>query len=217
MQKIIDELYGGSSKDVTAHGPLVEALQNGTFSASLQNESNREKLQQLLKKPNNLHDGNFCEDDEEEHASLCYKKCKLITNGQYPFRGTAFSCCRAKPCTLFNSHFVMKICSGYDIAGERANGACPHSRGACYADEEYHLNSCFKKCVLLTNGTHAFRTAAETCCKYPGVTTCMMNSNSSVTSLLYAVGGGEFEKINRSSTTAVNKPHPPVVVQAEEP
>jgi len=200
----------------TAHGPLVDALRNGTFRAWLQNESNREKLKRLLKKPNNLHDGNFCEDDEEEHATLCYKKCSLITGGVYPFRGTAFSCCKATPCTLLNSHFIMSMCGGYDIAGERANNACPHARGACYADEEMRLNTCYKKCVLLTGGTHAFRTAAETCCKYEGSMQCLTHPNSSVTSPLYAVGGGEFEKINRSNMT-VNMPHPPVAIEAEAP
>ncbi|CAK0800580.1 unnamed protein product [Prorocentrum cordatum] len=144
------------------------------------------------------------------------KKCSLITGGVYPFRGTAFSCCKATPCTLLNSHFIMSMCGGYDIAGERANNACPHARGACYADEEMRLNTCYKKCVLLTEGTHAFRTAAETCCKYESTMQCMTHPNSSVTSPLYAVGGGEFEKINRSNMT-VNLPHTPVKVEAEAP
>lgn len=55
------------------------------------------------------------------------------------------------------------------------------------------------------------RNVAETCCKYPGVTQCMMKSNSSMTSPLYAVGSGELENISRLNITAVNRPHPPVV------
>jgi len=211
-------LYGPSNQTVTAHGPLVEALRNGTFNAWLQNESNREMLKRLLKKPNDMQDGNFCEDDEEEHASLCYKKCALITDGTYPFRGTAFSCCRKKPCTLMNSHFQMSTpCSGYDIAGDKAGNGCPHARGACYADEEYHIDMCYMKCVLLTNGTHGYRTAAETCCKFKGAYQCMGHVNSSWTSPMFAVGGGEFESFNRSKMTGNNKPHFPVLTEAENP
>merc|ERR1719235_2627051 len=65
-----NELYGenGLQKQfsslgpkIQAHGPLVEALQNGTWREWMQDPANREKLRAMLKHHNSMHDGNFCE------------------------------------------------------------------------------------------------------------------------------------------------------------
>merc|ERR1712224_318495 len=68
-------------------------------------------------------------------------------------RSTSFSCCKSLPCTVTNQNWTspLKVCQGYDISGDRANNACPHQRGGCFADEDMHLDLCYKKCAILTN------------------------------------------------------------------
>lgn len=202
---------------LVATGPFIEALQNGTFYEMLQSETGREKLKAMLKNPDDLHDGNFCEDDEEEHGSLCYKKCALLTDGDYPIRSTAFSCCKKKPCTLANTHFTspVNLCQGLDVSGDTMNNACPHERGGCLADEEVHLDICYRKCAILTNGTHAWRSGPETCCRFKGNKPCL-EANASVTDARFDVGGGLFDNLSALNLTA-NMPHHPLVSITEVP
>lgn len=82
--------------------------------------------------PEGLGDGLSCGGDEELYSELCYKKCGLITNGVYPVRGSPTSCCKAWPCTPFNSRLSFNICGGFNTAGEskgNGKGACPHPPG----------------------------------------------------------------------------------------
>lgn len=140
-----------------------------------------------------MHDGNLCDEDEELFAKLCYKKCSLITNGKYPKRTSAWSCCAAgdegEKCGLFNQKLSLKICSGYDVSGDRAGNGCPHPAGACLENEEVHLGRCFKKCGELTDGAYPTRVAAATCCKAAEEWKCLDPRNVK-TRPSFDVGGG---------------------------
>merc|ERR1719350_411661 len=69
---------------------------------------------------NSLQDSNICPDHEEPHLNLCYKKCADLTDGKFPVRTTAFSCCMEEPCSFFNSKFSNPLapCQGFDVAGK---------------------------------------------------------------------------------------------------
>jgi len=162
-----------------------------------------EKTPIALAPKEDMHDGNVCDEDEELLAKLCYKKCSLITNGKYPKRTTAWSCCAAsgegEKCGLFNQKMSPKICSGYDISGDRAGNGCPHPAGACLDNEEVHLGRCFKKCSELTDGEYQTRIAAATCCK-AGVEDqwkCLDIRNVK-TRKSFNVGGGEGDGDSRT-------------------
>lgn len=151
----------------------------------------------------NKNDGNACGDDEEESNGLCYKKCSLLTGSAYPIRTSAWTCCRRKPCNLFNMMHNVGLCSGFDVAGDvEGRGACPHAAGACLKDEELHLGMCYKKCSLL-EPDFPFRFAAETCCVTSGFS-CLTKGNSR-TSPHYAVGGGAGDS-DKSTPRKVHKP-----------
>jgi hypothetical protein len=207
-----EKVFGGK---LSEGSDFMESLKNGSYKEWMKNPANYPELKELMAHHDNLHDGNLCNDDEEEHAALCYKKCELLTDGEYPVRGSAFSCCRAQPCSLFNQRFKMSICGGFDVAGDEANNACPHQRGSCYADEELSLNLCFKRCALLTYGEFPFRHGAGMCCKYNSVTACMTPGASAVEGR-FMVGGGELEGDTLPLSNVTTKPHPPLLSLAEQ-
>mmetsp|Transcript_165147 Transcript_165147/g.530032 ORF Transcript_165147/g.530032 Transcript_165147/m.530032 type:complete len:311 (-) Transcript_165147:45-977(-) len=135
-----------------------------------------------------LNDGNVCGDDEEELNNLCYKKCTSLTDGGYPIRTSAWTCCKSTPCTFLNQKHDVGVCSGFDVAGDvEGQSACPHTAGACLNDEELHLGMCYKKCSILAP-KYPIRFSPATCCNTNGLT-CALPGNS-VTSQEYAVGGG---------------------------
>lgn len=73
-----------------------------------------------------------CEDNEELIGDQCYKQCALLTNGAYPFRIDAVSCCQTKP-PCFNIFHVktdsgIGPCSGFSVGGGVTDvDRCPHS------------------------------------------------------------------------------------------
>lgn len=138
-----------------------------------------------------LHDGNLCADEEEEFEGLCYEKCAVLTDGFYPVRTTAWSCCMQQPCTFMNSKFTnpLHLCDGFDVSGIRRNRACPHAPGSCLVNEEFHLGRCYKKCAILTNNAFPFRSAVSSCCRYNSHLACLdaVNVQSSAS---FNVGGG---------------------------
>jgi len=139
-----------------------------------------------------MHDGNICDDDEELFAKLCYKKCSLLTRGEYPKRTTAWSCCASdgsEKCGFFNQKLSVRICGGFDVSGDRAGNGCPHPAGACLENEEVHLGRCFKKCGILTDGEYPTRIAAATCCKATEEWKCLDIMNVK-TRKEFDVGGG---------------------------
>merc|ERR1719188_933828 len=42
------------------------------------------------------HKPGACFLNEEMHLGVCYKKCTDLTNGRYPYRSAAATCCKAK-------------------------------------------------------------------------------------------------------------------------
>lgn len=138
-----------------------------------------------------LHDGNPCNPDEEPLLKLCYKKCSILTHGTHPIRNSAFSCCRSKPCTMFNTQvasYVPEPCSGYDVD---TRGNCPHSYGSCMDNEEQFMNRCYKKCSALTAGTYFTRVGPATCCKAASLTTCLNLFNLKTRSAFNVGGDGK--------------------------
>jgi len=157
-----------------------------------------------------LHDGNFCDDDEEMLGKLCYKKCSLLTDGKYPTRSTAWSCCAGGEggkgkCGLFNQKMSPWICGGFDVSGDRAGNGCPHPAGACLDNEEVHLGRCYKKCSDLTDGKYPTRIAAATCCKSTEKWKCLDLRNVK-TRTAFDVGGGKGDGDKRTPSS----PHWPM-------
>lgn len=137
-------------------------------------------------------DGNSCENDEEMLSGLCYKKCSLLTQGEYPKRTSAWSCCKGdgpEECNIFQQKVNLKICSGFDVGGDRAGNGCPHAAGVCLDNEELHLGRCYMKCSLIDE-EYPTRVAAATCCKAAEKWKCLDIMNVK-TRHAFDVGGGE--------------------------
>jgi len=139
----------------------------------------------------NRHDGNPCPGDEEAHVGLCYTKCVLLTEGAYPIRTIAWSCCHEQPCSFFNSKFMPSLlpCTGFDVAGSLEGQGCPHFPGSCMENEEFSLGVCYKKCALLTQNAFPYRSGAASCCRYNSHFACLDALNVNSSSAL-GVGGG---------------------------
>lgn len=159
---------GGSSSQ-----GLEAALGNGT---------------QGLAPPEDLTDGNVCEDDEELLDGLCYRKCSLLTGGQDAIRTSPWTCCEKRPCAFDQklSIHAQVACTGFAVAGD---GSCPHKPGACLKDEELYLGICYKKCSLLTEDEYPYRVAPATCCQDSGLS--CLDFRKDYTSEEFNVGGGE--------------------------
>lgn len=122
-----------------------------------------------------------CQADEELYAGLCYKKCALLTEGEYSIRTSSWTCCASHPCGLSNQKGSIGkalLCNGFDVGGSGAvkltsHFSCPHKPEACGPDEEDLLGVCYTKCSLLTGGQFPNRVAAATCCKEKGIRACM--------------------------------------------
>lgn len=71
-----------------------------------------------------------CAGNEESHLGMCYKKCSLLTNNEFPQRVMANTCCKASPCW---NPFNLKTsgsgaCSGFGIGGGLSDEEkCPHN------------------------------------------------------------------------------------------
>lgn len=154
------------------------------------------------------HDGNNCQDDEEEHDGLCYKQCTLLTKGVAKKRCSAFSCSKTEKCHLPDEIVKLAVpCNGFDVAGN-INGetsACPHSEGTCLQDEELYMDTCYKKCAELTAQwkiVHNYRSAAATCCEAGAM--CAWHFK---TEAAFEVGG---------AGAPGGMPHPPMKILTEE-
>jgi len=131
-----------------------------------------------------------CRINEELYAGLCYKKCALLTNGSYPVRGTAFSCCRKGDCGFLGQKTAGIVpCTGYDVSGQHT---CPHHPGECLENEELFFGLCYKKCSVLSNGSYPYRVASATCCKAKGLN--CLDFSLDKTRSAFAVGGGQGDK-----------------------
>jgi len=142
----------------------------------------------------NTQDGNTCNDDEELFEGLCYKKCSLLTQGTHPIRTTSMSCCnadKAADCNFKNQEVSVKICGGYDVAGN-VNGqtsACPHAEGGCYENEELFLGQCYKKCSEVAGAEYTKRITSWSCCKASDMSDCNPFGENVKSSTDFAVSG----------------------------
>merc|ERR1712187_533310 len=154
-----------------------------------------------------MHDGDACEDNEELYGGLCYKKCRELTDGEYPVRTTAFTCCESEPCGFVNQvekGSLIEPCTGYDVNG---HGGCAHAPGAYLLDEELWLGLCYKKCADLTENEYPYRSSPVNCCKVAAESDFLPNpfgSNDLVkTSDLFDVAGGSGDG-HRSTPSRVH-------------
>jgi len=77
--------------------------------------------------PSPINHSKSCEHNEELYATLCYKKCSLLTDGTHPVRQTAFSCCASAECGVMGQQSAGFVpCMGYDVSGKHE---CPHPPG----------------------------------------------------------------------------------------
>jgi hypothetical protein len=167
-----------------------------------------------LNPPEDMSDGSKCGDDEEDFAMACYKKCSILTNGVAPVRTSPWSCCASAHCRLNEERINVKLCAGYDVAGDKeGKDKCPHKEGLCYENEELHLGLCYKKCSILTNGAYIHRKSAITCCNNPNLLQCIpfLNPKNTDTSTHYSVGGGKGD----GDATTIATPHAPIEALAE--
>lgn len=133
--------------------------------------------------------GNQCAANEELHVGMCYLQCKILTNGSFPLRTSAWTCCQGEKisdCFIQNQDHNVGLCSGYDVAGD--GKSCPKAPGQCLSDEEFFGGECYQKCTLMTNGTHPYRTSAFSCCDSTSTFTCFQPSHVTLSSG-YTVGG----------------------------
>mmetsp|Transcript_84082 Transcript_84082/g.116158 ORF Transcript_84082/g.116158 Transcript_84082/m.116158 type:complete len:190 (+) Transcript_84082:3-572(+) len=172
----------------------------------------QEGVRSSLLPAENKHDDNKCGDDEEEFGGACYKTCRELTAGQAPYRTSPISCCAKYPCPMSMEKVKVRLCDGYDVAGDaEGRGKCPHKEGVCLNDEEIHLGLCYKKCSVLTNGMYMHRRTATQCCKYNTLFKCLYWKNTD-TSFDYVVGGGKGDGDDKTP----NKPHMPIGSLTEE-
>lgn len=128
-----------------------------------------------------------CMQDEDLFMGMCYKKCSLLTNGEYPHRTASCTCCRFSGITcLLPFNFKTDLTFGRGGGDDDRNTATPasvhvpimeftemldhQSPQFCHEDEERFRGTCVEKC----RGEYTFRTGASTCCKANGVD-CISN------------------------------------------
>jgi len=104
----------------------------------------------------------LCRDDEELHAGLCYKRCDLLTDGEYPHRTAAATCCR--DASLITCVFHSKTRHSFNL-GSLGGPHPPVTSKLCLMGEELLGNLCYKRCTVLTDGKFAHRASPVTCCR----------------------------------------------------
>lgn len=65
----------------------------------------------------------ICDGNEELYGGMCYKRCSLLTNNEFPVRSATNTCCKKWPC-LWAIKTKGGYCSGYGIGG----GSVPKHR-----------------------------------------------------------------------------------------
>mmetsp|Transcript_33669 Transcript_33669/g.85707 ORF Transcript_33669/g.85707 Transcript_33669/m.85707 type:complete len:471 (+) Transcript_33669:64-1476(+) len=139
--------------------------------------------------------GQACEKDEELYAGLCYKRCTIMTNGQYPIRTSTWTCCSNQPCGFSNqkgSVGTALVCDGFGIGGSGAvspygNVSCPSKPKACNSTQDEIFGVCYASCSSLTNGTFPHRLTSMTCCTGDSIRGCL-SFETTETSTAFDVG-----------------------------
>jgi len=144
-----------------------------------------------------------CNEDEELHASLCYKRCALVTEGREPVRVSAFQCCTHQaPCTGEVDAEPM-LCGGYAVGGSASGNGCAREPARCLQSEEFEVGLCYLRCNLLTSGMLPYRSTSDTCCKTQSPL-AMLELGSCLTHATFDVAAGS------QNSGAPNVPHPPL-------
>jgi len=63
------------------------------------------------------HDEGACLEDEEISLGKCYKKCSLLTDGVYPYRTSAMSCCKSSALAQCLTPSSVKMSNDYAVGG----------------------------------------------------------------------------------------------------
>jgi len=131
-----------------------------------------------------------CGENEEMLAGLCYRKCSLLTDGQYPQRLASNACHKdaAEGHDSMAIHKGLAACEGFNVGDEEL---CPHAPfiGSCDLNEELHAGACYKKCMLLTNGELTVRSGSNTCCDEAPCTASSKSKASGIGCEGFGVGG----------------------------
>jgi len=70
-----------------------------------------------------------CDPDEEGLLGLCFKKCSILTQNEYPIRAATNTCCKRRPCAnLLNLKTKGVGCNGFGVGGGAKGHECPHKR-----------------------------------------------------------------------------------------
>lgn len=81
------------------------------------------------------HDEGSCRVDEEISLGKCYKQCKLITDGEYPYRTTAMSCCKEPSVAQCFTPSTVKMSSDFDVGGgSNSRESRPHNPEVQYTE-----------------------------------------------------------------------------------
>jgi len=103
--------------------------------------------------------GGGCADDAELLGHYCYKKCRILTKGEFPRRSGPSTCCKEKYC---HWHGNYQTSHRFNVGSDKD---CPDG-------EELHGNMCYTRCSVLTNGTFPTRVAVATCCSEQDTKKC---------------------------------------------
>eukprot|EP00931_Biecheleriopsis_adriatica_P093353 TRINITY_DN670_c0_g1_i3.p1 TRINITY_DN670_c0_g1~~TRINITY_DN670_c0_g1_i3.p1 ORF type:complete len:422 (+),score=102.56 TRINITY_DN670_c0_g1_i3:86-1351(+) len=69
------------------------------------------------------HGSGACLTDEDEFAGQCYKSCSILTNGAYPHRSAAASCCKTTGIACFLGAFTnSKTDASFAVGGGEGDG-----------------------------------------------------------------------------------------------
>lgn len=130
-----------------------------------------------------------CNEDEELHDSLCYKRCAILTEGREPVRVSAFQCCAHEaPCTG-ELDIEPTLCGGYAVGGSASGNGCAREPARCLQSEEFEGGLCYMRCSLLTYGVLPFRSTSDSCCKSQSPL-AMLELGACDTDEKYDAGGG---------------------------
>jgi len=68
------------------------------------------------------HSAGTCLEDEEFSLGMCYKKCSILTNGKYPYRVAAATCCEGEGLNCLEHFWHSKTSKSFDVGGGSGDG-----------------------------------------------------------------------------------------------
>eukprot|EP00928_Gymnodinium_smaydae_P097112 TRINITY_DN8720_c0_g1_i2.p1 TRINITY_DN8720_c0_g1~~TRINITY_DN8720_c0_g1_i2.p1 ORF type:complete len:308 (+),score=48.53 TRINITY_DN8720_c0_g1_i2:113-1036(+) len=76
------------------------------------------------------HTAGVCLKDEELDMGECYKKCSVLTNGKYPYRVAAATCCKSSSPISCMNPFNDDTSASFDVGGGKGDGDATTPAGA---------------------------------------------------------------------------------------